>query len=451
MINIHLRRDKAAQSPAYKHVAARRGTSTAHKSVLDHHDDVQEHTETAHNDEQAGPADNNGAHYEGTPQGLLEVDHLDDYAGDLTGGDDSGADLYDSDMALDDPVYYMRPAEVEECDDEDEDQKGSWDPPSDLDSDHSIYNVDFSSPERPASPSSSLGDQPDDNLGFDIENDDPLYARLDSLYADDPDAAEHTTSALPPAFQEHPLIRRAYVQAFIAVAFHGATHNLAQYQLECARSQLVSLSLRTGYDIPGLEKMGVTLRTAERRLGVDPDAHITYYFLCDHCWVTHHPTELKTLPAHGRCVALDCPGTLFETKRFADGKKHRVPVKVLSTASPKDVVQRLLLRPGKVAELNKWRTEDSDKAGDKPPIPMDEWAGHFDEDFRMYDMTDGWGWNAIRAGLQRRKGGPWEVHDVDVDELNQRFVALPNGLVLIFNLDWYVSSSTLRSSTEWSP
>lgn len=439
MINIHQCRNGTPESSAYKHIPAPRCISTEHKSISGQPGLLLVPTMATGDGEHAGSTGGDGAHHDGEPP--AELDYADDFAGDPTGDCDSGVDLSDSGMSLGDPVRRTYSTTVEDCDDEDEDIKSSWDPPSDFDTDQPLHDADFASPERPSSPSSALSDHSDDDNGFEIENDDPLYARLESLYVDDPDNVDEEqpgVTTLPPAFQEHPLIRRAYVQAFIAVAFHGATHDLAQYQLECARSQLLSLSLRTGYDIPGLEKMAVTLRTAERRLGVDPDAHITYYFLCDHCWETHHPTELNDLPGHGKCVSPDCPGTLFETKRFANGKKHRVPVKVLSTASPKDVIQRLLLRPGKVAELSLWRTKPEDQAGEKPPISMDEWAGLLDDNFRMYDMTDGWGWNAIRAGLQRRKGGQWGVHDVDVNELNQRFVALPNGLVLIFNLDWYV-------------
>ena len=49
---------------------------------------------------------------------------------------------------------------------------------------------------------------------------------------------------------------------------------------------------------------------------------------------------------------------------------------------------------------------------------------------------DGWGWRTILAGLERRRTGKWDVEDVDVRNLHQQFVALPNGLVLQMNLDW---------------
>jgi hypothetical protein len=54
----------------------------------------------------------------------------------------------------------------------------------------------------------------------------------------------------------------------------------------------------------------------------------------------------------------------------------------------------------------------------------------------MTDITDGWGWRAIQAGLEQRRNGFWEVRDVDVLELKQQFVALPNGIVIQINIDW---------------
>jgi hypothetical protein len=54
----------------------------------------------------------------------------------------------------------------------------------------------------------------------------------------------------------------------------------------------------------------------------------------------------------------------------------------------------------------------------------------------MTDIYDGWGWRAIQAGLERRRGGPWTVQDIWVTELDQRFVSLPCGLVWQMNIDW---------------
>ncbi|KAL7279486.1 hypothetical protein ACG7TL_007329 [Trametes sanguinea] len=357
------------------------------------------------------------------------------------------------------PARCMRTPTVEEAEEDDEEIASPWahspgdysdydlGPPrtgtgsadvrvaDTLDSDSDESSIHSSpGPTRSPSPTSDDG-----NATIDILDDDPLYASLEQLCRDSsgPDDSTRAPGDLPPAFHEHPMIRRAYVQAFIAVAFHGGTHELAQYLLESSRSQLASFSLTSGYEIPGLARMAVTLRTAERRLGLDPDEWITYYILCDVCWDCHHPSELDSLPSDGRCIQEDCEGMLFQRKHYSDGKAHRVPIKVLATTSPTSSIQRLLLRPGKHAELNHWRRGPADAPGPKPPIVVNDWVGSIDETHRLFDMHDGWGWDAIRAGIHRRQGGPWGVRDVDVKELNQRFVALPNGLVLIFNLDWF--------------
>jgi len=54
----------------------------------------------------------------------------------------------------------------------------------------------------------------------------------------------------------------------------------------------------------------------------------------------------------------------------------------------------------------------------------------------MHDITNVWGWRAIQAGLERHRNGSWEVCDVNILELAQQFIALPNGLVLQMNIDW---------------
>ncbi|KAJ3014376.1 hypothetical protein NUW54_g1323 [Trametes sanguinea] len=224
--------------------------------------------------------------------------------------------------------------------------------------------------------------QPVDNEDvLDVTEDDPLYACLQDLVAPDsagdPRAASYTDGHLPRTFSEDPLVRRAYIQAFIAAAFHSATHDL-----------------RTGFEIPGLDDMVRTLRTVERRLGVDPDEHIIYYAL--------------------GCTEPGCKGKFYEVKTSTNGKQYRMPLEPLPTTSLIAALQRILLRPGKVSELGHWRKEHKDDAGPVPPRPQEEWPG-----------------------LQHRKGGKWGFEDITASELLQRFVALPMGLVLMFNIDWF--------------
>ncbi|KAI1792694.1 hypothetical protein LXA43DRAFT_1130213 [Ganoderma leucocontextum] len=278
----------------------------------------------------------------------------------------------------------------------------------------------------------------DDEEDIELDARDPLAAHIDDLFPDKvaSDPSSYANGQLPPAFSEDSLIRRAYIQAFIASAFHGATNELVHHILTSERGNLASLCHRIGYDLPGLATMAVTLRTVERRLGVDPDQHIIYYFVCDNCWSRHHPSVLSELE-HSRCLQPGCTGRLYDVKTLSDGQRRRRPLKPLPTVSLRQEIQRILLRPGKPSELDAWRESEDDAQGEKEPVAQEDWPGFHDPDFRLYDMWDGWGWNAIQAGLARRRGGRWEVEDVDVGEMHQRFVALPMGLVVIFNIDWF--------------
>ncbi|KAL7279548.1 hypothetical protein ACG7TL_005946 [Trametes sanguinea] len=274
---------------------------------------------------------------------------------------------------------------------------------------------------------------------MDVAEDDPLYTRLQDLVQDSGDVSAtsyYATGNLPPALGEDSLVRRAYVQAFIAAAFHGATHDLINHWLNSQHQNFVSISRRAGLEIPGLTEMARTLRTVERRLGVDPDEHITYYALCTKCWARVTPRELLALP-YSACNEPGCTGRFYSTKATVDGKRHRIPLKPLPTTSLIASVQRILLRPGKADELNEWRKTAGDKVGPVPHVPQEDWPGSESETYRMFDMFDGWGWRAVQAGLERRRGGKWGVEDISSLEILQRFVALPMGLILMFNIDWF--------------
>jgi len=55
---------------------------------------------------------------------------------------------------------------------------------------------------------------------------------------------------------------------------------------------------------------------------------------------------------------------------------------------------------------------------------------------QLVDISDGWGWHAVQAGLECQQTGWWIIEDVDVHNLNQRFVLLPCGLLFMLNIDW---------------
>jgi len=135
----------------------------------------------------------------------------------------------------------------------------------------------------------------DEDKGKEIEED-PDFVSRDRLFAesDDLENIEGDLTEIPPAIDEHSVIRNAYINIFASAAFGSATHAQCQDNLIAQHSTISALE-DPHNPIEGLESMARTLSTLERRLGVNPDAHITYFFLCPDCWKQHHPNELAKL------------------------------------------------------------------------------------------------------------------------------------------------------------
>ncbi|CDO77902.1 hypothetical protein BN946_scf184624.g1 [Trametes cinnabarina] len=262
--------------------------------------------------------------------------------------------------------------------------------------------------------------------------DDPLYVPAEDLCLSDCENAE--TSSYwkePPAFSEHPFLRKAYIDAFILGTFYGGTQEAVKHQLTSAYEDYVLFVETSGVPIPGLENMARTLRTAERCLGIDPDELIVYYYLCNVCFGRHHPSTIPHLDSPS-CTKLDCGGALYTTKVLAN------------------VLQRYFLRPGKYAQLNAWRGAQ-DQPGQCEPsetIRRPELGDFDDPEARISDVFDALGWRMIQAGLERRRSGRWGVEDVDVNQIHQRFVSLPCGLVFQIFIDWFCPLQKSRSHSS---
>lgn len=280
-------------------------------------------------------------------------------------------------------------------------------------------------------------------------DDDPLYAGNDDIFpeagprpslpdmpspspSDDEDA--EGSNGLPPAFEEHPVLRNAYVRAFVNAGFRGATHTQTADFLDAIHATISSLLPHmhdTGLE-DELDGMARTLRTVENRLGVNPDKSITYYFLCPDCWMLYDPGQLYEL-ADAECIAEDCTGALFSVKEAA-GRTVRTPTRLYPYHSLQTALRRFLLRPGIYEALQHWRGPD-DQPGNVPPMTHEEWEAKVDRTRPATDIYDGWGWRSLRAHCVR----VWDVHGrrvFDDSPVNQRFVALEMGLVFHINIDW---------------
>lgn len=245
---------------------------------------------------------------------------------------------------------------------------------------------------------------------------------------------------MPRAFQEDSLIRHAYVEVFLAASFHGATHTQCVETLKGHHARFLYMQ-QQGLQIEGLETMARTLRTVERRLGVDPDRWIIYDFVCPDCWYRYDADVLYQL-VDNTCTHDECGAIIFEIKTLSDGRKtKRIPLKIMPRISVVEIVQQILLRPGKYEEFQHWRTPDDEPGPVAPMAPPPTGYDAFPSpNFREFDIYDGWGWRAIQAGLERHRTGRWGVQDVDVHNVHSRFVSLPCGLVFILTVDWYVCS-----------
>ena len=296
----------------------------------------------------------------------------------------------------------------------------------------------------------------------DIEKD-PLFQTQEELFDDsasDPGSVDLDDTPLPPAFDEDPAIRNAYITAYLLAACQKSTQETIKTYLDSIYESLASLRRRKGIQIRGLDTMARTLLTAERRLRIDPNQYIVYYFLCNVCWVPHEPTTLYELNSPS-CSRPECSGLLYNVKVLTGGKCKRTPLRVLPTAPIIPILQRFLLRPGKYQEFQHWRLSGIDEAREVPPMeaPEDPLDAYDNVYWVLGDITDGWGWRAVAWGLERRKVSSavsqWGVDDVLVEEKRQRFVSLPCGLLFSINIDWYVHaplpSSELVHSLPGSP
>ena len=127
-----------------------------------------------------------------------------------------------------------------------------------------------------------------------IIEDDPLFRSRETIFQDIPesDSEDEDDTPLPPALSEHPALRNAYVHVFVDAAYHGPTHESVKSSLTSTLSTI--RTMLAGDDSPvdlDLDNMARTLRTVEKRLGVNPDKIITYYFLCPDCWKVYHPSH----------------------------------------------------------------------------------------------------------------------------------------------------------------
>ncbi|QRV72064.1 Transposase family Tnp2 protein [Ceratobasidium sp. AG-Ba] len=256
----------------------------------------------------------------------------------------------------------------------------------------------------------------------------------DELMFEPEDEPEDDNEAFSAAFREPNLIRNAYIDAFIQKTLYGATHRALQHQLKAARR---TISLHPDIHAEDIAKMAQTIRTAERRLGVNLDHFIRTFTLCPVCKRGYSP-EYIARTDDSECVNEGCLGILFVMRKLASGGQRKVSTVTYPFASPIAWIRHLLTLPGMSELLQVWRSDQADKEELTSPVPSEEWIQHLDVNKPISDIHEGWGWRSIEAGLERRRNAV-TGDIVDESPLNPsvRFVSLPYGLSLSLNTDWF--------------
>jgi hypothetical protein len=290
-----------------------------------------------------------------------------------------------------------------------------------------------------ASSSDSDNEASDNEEELVIIEEDPDFVPRERLFAGlgDLEHQPEPPEDVPLAFFEHPAIRNAYIHVFANAAFGSATNVQSQNSLIALQSAMTTVQDPLN-PIEGLENMALTLPTLERRLGVNPDAHITYFFLCPDCWKRHDPAELNQLKSP-QCGQEACSGVLYTVKRTARRAEKRTPTKIMPYCSIKKSIPRLLQRPGIWEQCQKWR-KDGDH-GPSDQMTSKEYITLMTADTVINDIHDGFAWRDVPAFMERK----WDARTRKVEDHNtlpgrpRRFVSLPCGLLIALNIDWYNS------------
>ncbi|CAE6472201.1 unnamed protein product [Rhizoctonia solani] len=244
-----------------------------------------------------------------------------------------------------------------------------------------------------------------------------------------------------PALDEHSTLRNIYLRTWTLYAFHGATQEIIQAVLESHK-----LALLAGQDlyppefIVAVHAMPTTLRSLERRLGMDFSELITIFPVCPECGRRYSMEQLNDLrnPQCLRHVGDRCQGVLYVETKLADGTQKRTPTKSFPYNSLPAALGRLLSRVGIADLIQHWRRNPDDAPLENPPGPEQpqQWLGRMDENTRFSDISQAWGWHAQATGL-KREFVDGEFIDVPVGNLERSLARSSIGLSLGVGADGY--------------
>ncbi|KAF8594301.1 hypothetical protein BDV93DRAFT_565570 [Ceratobasidium sp. AG-I] len=283
----------------------------------------------------------------------------------------------------------------------------------------------------------------DEPNGMDVDAPGPRVEDQDPLIGDDPDP-DDPDAELAAAFRGPSRLRNIYIRTFLESAFHGVTR-------DSIRNTLLShkLSLESAVDAGELAPeisdclptMAQSLRSLERRLGLNTDELIITFTLCQKCGTRYSPEQINNARNPG-CSrywnGLRCDNPLYDESTLYDGVLKRTPRKSFPYVSIIRLIERLLMRPGMKELMQHWRRNDNPV--DNEPLSKDDWLETKGPQEIFGDISQAWGWRAEPVGLTRRWDAENNSYGDTVDDDGPISLASrPLGLSLSLNHDGRVN------------
>ncbi|EUC60268.1 transposase family Tnp2 protein, partial [Rhizoctonia solani AG-3 Rhs1AP] len=253
------------------------------------------------------------------------------------------------------------------------------------------------------------------------------------------DPGDEGAGAEIPALNEYPVLRNIYLRVWVQYAFAGATQSSIESMLKSHKFSLLASSIFGGFPpelIVQIQNMPTTLRSLERRLGLDFSDLLIIYALCPdpNCGKRYTMEELNELPSP-RCTrhvaGLQCHGIMYEERTLADNTRKRIPMKTLPYNPVPAALGRLFSRVGMLDLAQIGKQDEADA-----PADPQTWFDQVGPDDPFGSMKKTWWWPTQLVGLQRELVNG-EYVDVPTGNAPLFLTHLPVGFSLGVNMDGF--------------
>ncbi|KAG6808437.1 hypothetical protein H0H87_012936, partial [Tephrocybe sp. NHM501043] len=188
---------------------------------------------------------------------------------------------------------------------------------------------------------------------------------------------------------EESCVHIAYLKAVLGNVFGHLSCERAAIDLRASLDMLAAAGALP--DEPAPVK---TLKSARKRLGIDPDKYIIQHAICPSCWRHHMLEELNALD-DPECASPGCKGLIYIMKN-----SKRIPTLVHPRVSIIQSIRQMFLRPGFAKTVARKESHVPNR--------------NHDPEYTMTDLSDGNMWYQGRTGVRREVGSAGTIQDVPI-------------------------------------